>query len=203
VKVELHAHTSKYSVCSRLTPEELVSGVIDAGYGAVYLTEHDIMWSEDELVELQAKFPAIRIFPGVELTLERCHLLVLGTMDPAFLELSDAAEIIRMAREAGCATILAHPLRWHGGAALLESGELPDALECGTPNHDLAKRERAIAMCEELGMSPIFADDLHRAEITGSYWIETDEPLVGPLDIREVLLSGSYTCGASEKPAGF
>ena len=199
VKVELHAHTSRHSMCSRLTPEELIAGLVSKGYGAVYITEHDTVWCERELAALQALFPAIRIFPGIELTLDRCHLQVLGTMDPAFTELGDAAAVIRMAREAGCATVLAHPLRWQGGAALLECGELPDALECGTPNHDSILRARALAMCDELGMVPVFADDVHRSEMIGAYWIETDEPLEGALDIRQILLGGNYTCCAADE----
>lgn len=186
-------------MCSRLTPEELLSGLIAKGYGAVYITEHDTVWDERELAELQAIFPAIRIFPGVELTLDRCHLQVLGTTDKAFTELGDAAEVIRRAREEGCATILAHPLRWEGGMAVLDCGELPDALECGTPNHDSILRARALAMCDDLGVASVFSDDVHRAEMIGSYWIETDEPLERALDIRQVLLAGTYSCCAADE----
>jgi predicted metal-dependent phosphoesterase TrpH len=195
VKVELHSHTSRYSSCSNLTPEALVRCLIANKYDAVYMTEHDVMWSPDEVADLQGEYPEILIFTGVELTIERCHLQVLGTFDKAFLEIDDPAEIITKASEDGCATILAHPLRWPRGDEILACGVLPDALECGTPNHDAFLRQRAIKVCEQLDLAPVFADDAHNEEIIGSYWIDTAEPLVKASDIQRVLRERTYTPG--------
>ncbi len=76
MKVELHSHTNRYSSCATLSPEALLERLIVAGYGAVYITDHNIVWPDSELHELQMRFPAIRVFPGVELTLGSCHLQV-------------------------------------------------------------------------------------------------------------------------------
>ncbi len=173
-----------------------MSGLIVEGYEAVFITEHDTVWSESELADLQSVFPEIRIFGGVELTVDRCHLQVLGTCDPDYAEMHDAAAIITKAREDGFATILAHPLRWMGGDEVLACGVFPDALECGTPNHDDFRRKRAIKVCEQLELAPVFADDVHCEEIIGSYWIETERPLVGPKDIRQILVDRSYDVGS-------
>ena len=82
--------------------------LIEAGYDAVYLTEHDAVWDVAELAELQGQFPAIRIFPGVEvgtmpLTGQRVqHLLVLGTHDAGYIDLAEQpAQIVARARRAG------------------------------------------------------------------------------------------------------
>ena len=69
MKVELHLHTSRYSGCATATPAELMRKLIETGYQAVYITEHDAVWREEEIARLQEDFPAIRIFPGVELSL--------------------------------------------------------------------------------------------------------------------------------------
>jgi len=81
MKVELHLHTSRYSACAINTPEEMMQRLVDTGYEAVYITEHNMVWSDKELDELRAKFPPLKIFPGVELNcgLEGIqHLLVLS-----------------------------------------------------------------------------------------------------------------------------
>lgn len=173
--------------------------LIKEGYGAVYITEHDKVWSSEELSEVQEAFSEIRVFGGIERTIERCHLQILGTCDPAYAEISDPVEIITRAREEGLATVLAHPLRWMRGDEILACGVLPDALECGTPNHDDVRRKRAIKVCEQLDLAPVFADDAHCEEIIGSYWIETEEPLVEARDIRKVLIDRSYEVGSRRR----
>ena len=65
MKVELHLHTFRYSGCSTATPQQLMAELIRCGYEAVYITEHDTMWSDWEIDNLQKEFPQIRIFPGV------------------------------------------------------------------------------------------------------------------------------------------
>jgi len=84
MKVELHLHTSRYSGCATATPFELMEALIGYGYDAVFVTEHDTVWPDWELRQLQEEFQDIRILPGVELTLgpdQTQHLLVLGTQD--------------------------------------------------------------------------------------------------------------------------
>ncbi len=142
VKVELHCHTSRYSGCARAAPEEMLKALIEAGYGAVYLTEHDTVWPEDTLSELQERFPEISVFPGVELTVgtsDFAHLLVLGTNDPSYLDVQDKWEVVARARSEGHLTVLAHgftPLDTPDSTSLLDSGWLPDAMEHRTGNQD-------------------------------------------------------------------
>ncbi|HQK76006.1 MAG TPA: hypothetical protein PKZ25_07400, partial [Candidatus Hydrogenedentes bacterium] len=52
-KVETHAHTAKYSVCSRIPPRELIAMADASGYDALFLTEHDRVWSKSEIAGLQ------------------------------------------------------------------------------------------------------------------------------------------------------
>ena len=99
MKVELHLHTRRYSGCATATPAEMMRTLIAAGYEAVYITEHDAVWSAAEIAELQEAFPPIRIFPGVELSvgtgvMPLQHLLVLGTTDPDLLAVRDAGRVL-------------------------------------------------------------------------------------------------------------
>ena len=112
MKIELHMHTSRYSACAVHPPELLLNCLTTCGYGAAFITEHNAVWPEDEISALQEQFPDIRIFPGVELSLGidgGMHLLVLGTNDPAYLEMHDTEKVITAARDAGHLTVLAHP----------------------------------------------------------------------------------------------
>ena len=47
--VDLHVHTSRYSGCGKSTPEEMVAAAQAAGIEAMVLTEHHIIWPEDEV----------------------------------------------------------------------------------------------------------------------------------------------------------
>src|ERR1035437_2852638 len=107
MKVELHAHTVRYSQCATLTASELVMSLIEQGYDAVYMTEHDAVWPEEDLAYLRRKFPWMRIFGGVERTIEASRILVLGTSDEAYLKISDARILLDTARQEGHLTVLA------------------------------------------------------------------------------------------------
>lgn len=201
MKVELHLHTSRYSACAVSAPGELMRGLLAAGYGAVYITEHDAVWGDRELAKLRAEFPQIRIFPGVELSIGELwsfqHLLVLGTNDPAYLGLARSARpdirgILDKAAEAGHLTVLAHPCRWEGSDDMILRGLLPDALEFRTCNHDGLPAEMARRAGERLHLPVVNAGDVHSLEMVGCFWIETAGPLERPEDIRRVVLAGEY-----------
>jgi len=199
MKVELHLHTHRYSPCAHHTPAEAMERLIRAGYGAVYITEHDAVWSDWELEELASQFPPIRVFPGVEVATsplpdERFqHLLVLGTNDRRYVELADRpAEILARAAEEGCLTVLAHPYRWPGSAQMLKEGLLPDALEYHTCNHDSGMAEQARLASAELSLPLVNAGDVHALNFIGRFWTETDQPLQAAKDIRGIVLAGKY-----------
>ena len=118
-----------------------MSRLVEAGYQAVYIAEHSAIWHADELADLQAAFPQIRIFSAVELSDASAsqHLLVLGAADPIYIPLAGAGlwqNVLDLARRQDCLTVLAHPYRFAGGHALLDQGLLPDAIEYLTGNHD-------------------------------------------------------------------
>jgi len=166
-----------------------------AGYEAVYITEHDAVWADGELASLQVKFPQLRIFPGVELTMaedDMEHLLVLGTNDPAYLDLHNPQEVLAAGRSEGHLVVLAHPLRKLCGAPMLEKGLLPDALEHRTCSQGPHRARLVEEMAEDLHVPLVHAGDAHNPECVDQFWIETWQPLAHPDDIRDAVLSGAY-----------
>jgi len=202
MKVELHLHTSRYSACSIATPFELMAKLIDAGYEAVYITEHDRTWQDWEIAHLQEDFPAIRIFPGVELCVgdePMQHLLVLGTDDPEYLALGETGQVLAKARAEGHLTVLAHPFRWEATGGVLDQGLLPDALEYHTPNHSAKQAKVAKAAAEKYPLPLVNAGDVHALDFVNRYWIETDRRIERADEIRDIVLAGEYRNGTSDR----
>jgi hypothetical protein len=194
MKVELHMHTRQYSACAAHAPKKMLSRLRKLGYDAVYLTEHDAVWPDEELQALRERFPRLRVFPGVELSLGpdgTQHLLVLGTNDEEYLRLDEAGAIAR-ARDEGHLTVLAHPFRWQGAADMLDEGLLPDALEQKTCNHDLVRARLSGIAAEKLSLRLVNSSDAHHADALGHYWIETSRPVEEADDIRAIVLEGAY-----------
>ena len=203
MKVELHLHTSRYSGCAVNTPQELMAQLVACGYEAVFVTEHDSFWPDEQLAELRSQFPQLRIFPGVELTIgdlwSMQHLLVLGTTDPEYAALAsgigrrpDVAGILQKARDEGHLTVLAHPCRWEDGAAMIDAGLLPDALEHHTCNQGGDQAAAALRLAGKVGLPVVNAGDVHSVEMVGRYWIETRAPIDDAGAVRRVVLAGEY-----------
>ncbi len=204
MKVELHCHTSRYSGCAQAAPDELIPALIRAGYGAVYLTEHDTLWPAKALAELQARYPEIRLFPGVELTMGTssfAHLLVLGTCDPSYLGVRDEWEVVAKARRDGHLTVLAHAFRYKDAEdtrRLLDSGWRPDAMEYRTGNQGGAAAAEAAALAQRLDIPLVNAGDLHALDMVNTFWIDCRGPLTTADEIRGAILDGAYRNRARE-----
>jgi len=208
VKVELHLHTSRYSGCAVHSPSDVMRRLIACGYEAVYITEHDWPWPEQELAALREKFPQLRIFPGIEVSVGELysfqHLLVLGTTDVEYVELAkkglqNAGAVLEKARDEGHLTVLAHPCRWPDAADMIRRGFLPDALEYRTCNQSARQGVKALKLAEAHGLPVVNAGDVHALDMIGCYWIETARDLDGPDDIREIVRAGEYKrCLAEE-----
>lgn len=198
LKVELHCHTSRYSGCAQATAEEMVQALVEAGYGAVFITEHDSVWPASELAALQERVADIRVFPGVELTVGTSsfiHLLVLGTYDASYLHIRDEREVVARARSEGHLTVLAHGFRPEDApdtTRLLDAGWLPDAMEYYTGNQDGACAAEAARAAKRLGIPLVNAGDLHSIDMIGRFWVECGIPIVEPNDIRPIIVEGRY-----------
>jgi predicted metal-dependent phosphoesterase TrpH len=175
----------------------MMEAYVAAGYDAVYITEHDMVWPDAELNELRAAWPQLRIFPGVERTLwgsgsEMQHVVILGANDPTYLKIAGDRELIDRARRDGRLAVLAHPFRWRGAAAMFAAGVTPDALEARSCNSDAEQGARAEQTAGRMGIPTVHAADAHSTAMVGHFWIETAEPLNEPNDIRRIVLARAF-----------
>lgn len=198
MKTELHCHTNRYSTCSVNTPEEMLTRLIESAYDAVFITEHNQVWSDEELQELREQFPQINIFPGVELTLYNldgfAHILVLGTNDPDFLGIAEPADVLTLAEEQKCLTVLAHPFRFDGADWPIRENakKLPDAIEYFSPNVDSQQAEQSQFSAQWLGLGLVNSGDVHSIDFIDKFWIETNHPFETAAQLREIILNGDY-----------
>ncbi len=75
--LEMHAHTSEHSPCSRVSAVELVRQVFDKGLQGVIVTDHHYLWSKEELLDLRRRAAV----PG--------HFLILSGQEVRTPELGD------------------------------------------------------------------------------------------------------------------
>jgi hypothetical protein len=207
MKIELHLHTTRYSKCAQNSPEDMLARLVELDYQAVFFCEHDAVWSTGELAELQRDWPQIRLFPGLELTLYNprgfSHLLILGVTDREFLDIADPGDALRRARQENFPTILAHPYRWEGAADMIENGHYPDAMECSTPNVSPTQAVLAQITAGQLHLPVVNTGDAHSVDFLGKHWIETEEELQTPSQLREIFLQGNYqNVSIDDAPAG-
>ncbi len=195
IKIELHCHTSPRSGCAESTADEVMEAYEAAGYSVVFITDHNTIWSDEELAALQTRHSSLKIFPGIERTVGRNfqeHLLILGTNDPAYLETSREEILIDKARAEGLLTVLAHPFIMRGSADMLRQGVYPDAIEYHTGSQEEKGAKLALAASATIHRPIVNSGDVHHTSQINQFWIETLREVRSISDLRDIVLGGSY-----------
>lgn len=166
----------------------------EAGYSVVCLTDHNTVWSNDELADLRARHSSLTIIPGIERTVGRGleHLLILGTNDPAYLATHKEDILIRKARTSGLLTVLAHPFIMRESADMLRRGIYPDAIEYRTGSQGEKGAKLALAASATIHRPLVNSGDVHHASQINIFWIETQREVSSIFDLRDVIQSGYY-----------
>jgi hypothetical protein len=126
--VDLHCHTSPRSSCSRASLEGLVAAARARGVDALCITEHDILWSDDDLAAASRSvdFP---LMAGVELSTDVGHVLCYGPLRRPLWQGYRFEELADEASETGAALVLAHPVRRTAGERAARAGRVPPSAE--------------------------------------------------------------------------
>jgi len=174
--IDLHVHTDRYSTCGRSSPEDMVERAAQVGLSALVFTEHNLMWPQEELAELQARYPGMRLYGGTELTSSAGDdFLVYGIKDPCSVGPGmSAAEILEVARTQEAAVVLAHPYRYRDSVPEEILGSPVDAVEAMSTNIYNYAHSRALALAQELGVPVTVASDGHHTDMLGLYALDID-----------------------------
>lgn len=204
MRIDLHAHTSPRSNCSRTTLEELVETARSRGLDALCITEHDVRWPDDELADASRllDFPLI---PGVELTTDVGHVLAFGDLRKPLWMGYTLAELVEECEQSDTALVLPHPLRRFAGERAVQGGRIPPtaveivALPQWTMVHAIeamstqtTELEHALtAAALEVAPRPsVGASDAHGPGLAGMFATEIDGTIESAADLAREIRAG-------------
>jgi predicted metal-dependent phosphoesterase TrpH len=177
MKFDLHMHTTRYSPDSDMDPFSLVRQARRIGLDGVVITEHDWLWTEEELEELRAAADGLVVLAGMEVTAEEGHFLAYGVHDPfALPRRIGVADLCRAVHEQGGAVVAAHPFRWGQPFDEILRDERPelDGLELMSSNMDADCRRRAAEIWKARPLAGLGSSDAHRDEVLGFCYSDFD-----------------------------
>lgn len=195
--IDLHVHTRRYSPCAEtLEPYELSKAMLAKNVGGVVITEHDLLWEEKEINELNRSLgPDMRVYRGVEITAEEAHLVVIGATDIKDVRPRlPAREVIRAVRQQGAAVILAHPFlaehkmfSLNGGNSWLQelhALEVASSLTVG----DAERKTRLLAY--QKGLMRVAGSDAHSLEKVGATYTSFPRPPAHEQELAQMIMAG-------------
>jgi predicted metal-dependent phosphoesterase TrpH len=186
-KVETHCHTALVSPCSHLSPEELVSEYVAAGYDVLITTDHLTEWLpifrgaiswQEKVEQYFSGYRAVRraaegtplvVLPAFELTystLPGCDFLVYGIDEEMLMRVPEPWDMEmdtfkRAAESVDALVFQAHPFRYTTPV----HPDLVDGVEVynGNPRHE-SRNHLAVEFARANDLLPIGGSDAHQLE---------------------------------------
>ncbi|HKI36749.1 MAG TPA: CehA/McbA family metallohydrolase [Gemmataceae bacterium] len=190
MKFDMHLHTSRHSPDSIMPAELMLQRASDIGLDGVVITEHDWLWTEDELDELSSSAPGVIVLSGVEVSTKQGHFLAYGVTDPfAVPHGIGVAELCREVHRQGGAVVAAHPYRWNQPFDDILRTIRPelDGLELMSNNMDADTRGRAAELNKRLKLAGLGNSDAHRVETLGCCFTKFSCPIRDMHDLIEAI----------------
>ncbi len=206
MKIDLHVHTNPRSKCSNIKPGELIKEAVAIGLDGFCLTEHQVLWSVDEVAELAAE-SGIRIFRGNEITTAQGDVLVFG-LEKDIQGIIPLQMLKKEVDAAGAFSILAHPFRGFkvfGMADLSMSVEqaagkkalqFVDAVEIRNGKVSPLDNEMAEKVAEQLGLPGTGGSDAHNVDDLGKWVTVFNKDIEDEIDLINELRSGNFSLGS-------
>jgi predicted metal-dependent phosphoesterase TrpH len=191
---DMHLHTSRHSPDSQINPFSLLRQAQELGLAGLVITEHDFLWTSEELDELRAATPQVQVFAGMEVSAAEGHFLCYGVKEPVRLPRGIAVKnLCREVHAQGGVVIAAHPYRWNQNFdAVLGTGALLDGLEVLSSNMDASCRAKAKTVWENhtKPWSALGNSDGHQLPVIGVCYSEFPDAIRDESDLLEALRGG-------------
>ena len=203
MKLDLHVHTTAYSACSVMSPDEMMIAAKENGLDGVCVTEHNRIWSAEESKALSSKY-GLPVFRGMEITTTGGDILVFG-LEEEPQEMWTPAMLKAKVDAVGGVAIAAHPFR---GFLLFGFGELQmdvnDALENPTfsqvhglevCNSLVTDAENALAndVADAAGLLKLGGSDAHKTASVGTCVTDFHDIVENERDLVQAILSSRFT----------
>lgn len=193
VTFDMHLHTIRHSPDSQINPFRLIRRAWELGLAGIVITEHDKVWTEEELAELRAATPGILVLTGVEVSAKEGHFLAYGVTDAGKIPAGiGVKEMCQEVHHQGGAVIAAHPYRWNQNFDEILEQVRPkiDGIELMSVNMDADLRQRAAALMENRAWAGCGNSDAHKEEDIGSCYTQFPRRLRDQRDLIEALRTG-------------
>jgi predicted metal-dependent phosphoesterase TrpH len=192
--LDMHVHTTAYSDCAKMSPDEMAERAREVGLDGAVITEHNTIWSDEEIADLRERFPDLALFRGVEVSAKKHHVLLYGLTDFTGFEAGmPVQEVVALAHERGAVAVWAHPLQYsltpHREG--LQAGF--DACETRSVNIDRPERDRYRQLAQQLGIPEMANSDSHHTVTLGAYATRFWHPVRDEKDIAEAIRQGAFT----------
>jgi len=157
--IDLHVHT-KYSGDSRITPKELVEQLHAHPFiKGVAITDHDTIRGYGEVSKLAKAYADILIIPGIEVSVENGHLIILGIEEcPTYP--SSIESVIDFTKERDGIVVIPHPYRKFGIGDISEDIEA-DAIEVLNPQASQEENKKAENLARKINLPCVAGSDAH------------------------------------------
>lgn len=198
--VDIHVHTNRYSDCGVDDPDSIVKAAIEAGLDALVFSEHNYQWTEEETQELQDKYPGIKLFRGIEVSVSVDeHIVVVGAPDSdLFYPLMPAQALLDIVRYYSGAAVLAHPFRWSDTVR-------QDILDAGFDGIEVFSnsiREYMVGPILELqqrrNVPLVASSDGHDVDAFGLYAIDVSYQVNTEQELARALRQGDFSLWVNE-----
>jgi hypothetical protein len=202
IVIDLHVHTSPASPCSSIKAEDVIAEAKDMGLDGIVLTDHNHVWSSDDIKRLQQDHSFL-VLRGNEIITEHGDVLVYG-FDRDINELIKLADLRREVQAAGGFMTMAHPFRGFlvtgveqiglniEQAAKREMFKYVDAIE--TLNGKVTPDENIFSgkVSHKLGLPGVGGSDVHETGTVGCYATEFTVGIKDETDLIEALHAGDF-----------
>lgn len=197
--LDLHIHSCYSGDCSSPV-DGILAYACNIGLNAIAICDHDTIEGSLEAQRLveEGGFDIV-VVPGIEVTTNRGHLLILGAQQ-AFPKKKSPEEIIRMARAQDCMVVAPHPYKGYpqslGNVADLDV----DAIETLNSRYIFGRfNKKAEKMAKELDLPMLGNSDAHFVEMVGRAYTKIDsKPSVDA--IFKAIASGKTSVYGSRTP---
>jgi predicted metal-dependent phosphoesterase TrpH len=193
VAFDMHLHTSRHSSDAKLNPFRLVRRARQLGLAGIVITEHDKLWTEEELAELRAATPGLLVLSGVEVSAKEGHFLAYGLSDGSKVPIGiGVKELCQEVHHQGGAVVAAHPYRWNQNFDEILEQVRPklDGIEVMSSNMDDELRRRAATLMESRAWSGCGNSDAHEEGTIGVCYTQFPRRLRDQRDLVEALRTG-------------
>jgi hypothetical protein len=198
--IDLHTHTSRLSSCSSLSLDALIVQSRAAGLDGICITEHDKMWSAEDLARA-AEAHNFCVLRAMEVSTTQGHVLVYGLPGP-MPGLWSLRRLREVADEYGAVLIKSHPLR-DGGFQTRPDGTLQDgsaelltmfdAFEIYSGGESDVANALAAAIAQTYGLKGAGGGDVHALSEVGRFATRFERVVRSEAELVAELRTGRFT----------